>query len=122
MTTKRNREYIPKSIINQLLINQNNKCANNPDNPALNLSDYNCCLWILYDGDFDEAGFEIDHIDEHCISADNTIENIQLLCPNCHSVKTKKFMHNKRDFTTREMASGRQYMDIDIPIKKKRKI
>ncbi len=120
MTTKRKREHIPKSVINQILSNQNNKCANNPDKPALNLSDYNCCLWILYDGDFDSAGYEIDHIDEHCISTNNHILNIQLLCPNCHSVKTKKFMHNKRDFTTTEMASGRQHMDIDISIKKRK--
>ena len=88
---------------------------------VLELQNYKCLLWICYDGTFDGAGYDFDHIDEFSKTQDNSIYNIQALCPNCHSVKTKKFMHNKRDFTTTEMASGRQHMDIDLPIKKKRK-
>ena len=114
------RKYIPVAIERQLVFNQDNKCANSVDKPALNLADYTCGLWILYNGYFDNAGYEIDHINERCITGNDSIENLQLLCPNCHSVKSKKFAHNKNKFTTSEMADGRQFMDIDN--KKKRKI
>lgn len=45
-------------------------------------------------GIFNEAGYEIDHIKEFSISHDNSEENLQALCPICHSFKTKKFMNN----------------------------
>ena len=63
------------------------------------LETYQCPLWSKNTNDnpgcFDEAGFELDHIDELSINGDNTIENFQALCKSCHSVKTKKFMMKK---------------------------
>jgi hypothetical protein len=48
------------------------------------------------------------------------------LCPNCHSVKTRRFMKNKRTFTSTELDEGAALMEIDDPvsdkINKKRKL
>ena len=120
MESKPKSRYISAKVKEEVLIRQNYKCANNPDQPALNLYDYKCLVWFCYDGTFDESGYDFDHIDEHCITIDNTILNIQALCPNCHRVKTKKFMNQKQDFTTSQLAIGQQHMDIDEN-KKKRK-
>ena len=45
-------------------------------------------------GCFDESGYEIDHIVEHSITNDDSLNNLQALCKMCHSVKTKRFMIN----------------------------
>lgn len=111
MEEKPNR-YISISTKKHILARQYNKCANNPYSPALNLQDYQCLLWKYQDGTFDASGFQFDHIDEYSVSANNDINNIQALCPNCHAVKTKKFMKNKKLFTTSEMNDGRALMDI----------
>ena len=34
--------------------------------------------------------FEIDHIIPWCVSQDSSIENLQVLCPTCHTMKTRK--------------------------------
>ena len=86
----------------------------------INLHDYKCLVWFCYDGTFDESGYDFDHIDEHCINGDNTISNIQALCPNCHRVKTKRFMKQKQDFTTSQLAIGQQHMDTDEKPKKRK--
>jgi hypothetical protein len=112
--------YINEKTKKLVLEFQNYKCANNPSLPAINLGDYKCLLWICYDGNFDESGYDFDHIEEHCRTNDNSIGNIQALCPNCHRVKTKKFMKNKQLFTTIEMANGQQLMEIDKPLKKRK--
>jgi 5-methylcytosine-specific restriction endonuclease McrA len=116
------RKYISDLKKKIVLERQNNKCANNPDKPALNLENYNCLLWICYDGDFDDAGCQFDHINEFSISKDNSLPNIQALCPNCHSVKSKKCANNKFMFTTTELAKGRELMKIDKPAKKRKLI
>lgn len=121
MESKQKSRYITVEDRKQVLIRQDYKCANAPHNPALNLDDYKCLLWICYDGSFDESGYDFDHIKEHCLSTDNSFENIQALCPNCHRVKTKKFMKQKQHFTTIQLANGQQFMDIDINQPKKRK-
>jgi len=118
MNTK--SRYINEKTKKLVLEYQNYKCANSPLSPAINLNDYKCLLWICYDGTFDDAGYDFDHIEEHSHTNDNSIDNIQALCPNCHRVKTKKFMKNKQQFTTLEMANGQQLMDIDKPIKKRK--
>ena len=118
-STKKSR-YITEKVKKSVLEFQNYKCANNSIHPALNLHDYKCLLWICYDGTFDDSGFDFDHIDEHSITNDNSINNIQALCPNCHRVKTKKFMKNKKHFTSTQMAEGKELMDVDKPIKKRK--
>lgn len=36
------------------------------------------------------ASYQIDHIVPHCISKDDSYENLVALCPNCHANKTQK--------------------------------
>ena len=118
-----------KKIINEILEKQNNKCANTPNNDSINLKGYDCLLWITNFGYFDESGYDIDHIVEHCFEKDDTKENLQALCPNCHSVKTKRFMKQTKPtdmprYNSVDLHQGRAYMDIvnDKQASKKRKI
>jgi heterodisulfide reductase subunit B len=96
--------YISNKVKREVLENQNYKCAR--------IKDYNCLLWVCYNGEFDEAGYQFDHYEEFCITGDNSSRNIQALCPNCHAVKTKRFMNNKKLFTSRELDNGSGLMDI----------
>ena len=75
------------------------KCANEPGSNLKGLENYQCPLWekadIRIKGNFDESGYEIDHINEHCLTKDDNQDNLQALCKMCHSVKTKRFMMKK---------------------------
>jgi 5-methylcytosine-specific restriction endonuclease McrA len=106
--------YISQKIKQNVLQRQEYKCAK--------IKDYRCLLWICNNGIFDEAGYEFDHIEEYSITKNNLEDNIQALCPNCHTVKTKRFLKNKNIFTTIELDNGAGLMDIDIYSNKKRKI
>ena len=109
---------IKETIINR----QNNKCANSPFNPAINLADYKCPFWICNNGYVDESGFDIDHIEEFSITYNNELNNLQALCKCCHSIKTKKFMKTyKSGLTSYDLYTGMMPMDIDKLIIKKRK-
>lgn len=121
------RKYIRKSLNNSekalLLDNQDNKCANSPYNPSKNLGTYKCPMWILYNGNFDESHYQFDHIDELCLTSNNNIDNFQVLCTSCHIVKTRRFMTNKKKYTTTELDRGCARMEVDDceQTKKKRK-
>lgn len=70
-------------------------CANQPLSKLKYLEDYECPLWSSNNGkfgNFDESGYEIDHIIEHSITTNDCENNLQALCKSCHSVKTKKFL------------------------------
>ena len=105
-----NKRYISVKIKNEVLINQNGKCANNT---FINLHGYKCLLWKYQNGNFDEAGCQYDHINEFSLTNCNDKNNIQALCPSCHSVKTRVFMNNKRQFLSKEIIDGKCIMDID---------
>jgi hypothetical protein len=110
--------YIKKEYKNELFTYM--KCSNYPGSNFV--TNYNCPMWLLYNGEFDECGFEIDHIDEHSITGNNELENLQLLCIPCHKVKTKIFMKNKCKFTSTEIREGACLMDICKESGKKRKV
>ena len=116
------RKTITQKIKDIIIIRQNSKCANTPYNPAINLFDYKCPFWQYNNGYFDESGFDIDHIEEFSITHNNELENLQALCHNCHSVKTKKFMKYKGNITSYDISRGVRPMEIDKPIIKKRKL
>lgn len=81
------------------------KCANRPNINLKGLEGYECNLWKLNDenkGSFDESGYEIDHINEHCKTGDDSEENLQALCKSCHLVKTKRFLSNYK-FTLKQI-------------------
>jgi len=71
------------------------RCANKPDITLYNLENYNCPMWLLYNGSFDESGYDIDHIIEFSISQNNMEDNLQALCVSCHRVKTRNFTGRK---------------------------
>ena len=61
-----------------------------------------------------KSGYVIHHINEYNLSGDNTINNIQALCPNCYAVKVNRFNKQKQHFTTSQLAIGMQYMDTSL--------
>lgn len=80
---------------------QTYKCENSPTNKYSMLNDYKCPLWLREgDGSFDEAGYEIDHIMEFCLSKNCNQDNLQALCMSCHTVKTKRFNIIRRKINT----------------------
>lgn len=103
--------HISVNIRNKLFELYNYKCANKPNSNVI--QNYDCPMWKLYNGDFDESGFEIDHINEFSHTFDNKLSNLQILCICCHKVKTKKFLKNKSLFTTSEIYNGCGIMDIE---------
>ena len=98
-TTNDNKIIIKKRSVSEALKKQiagkqKYKCANKPNSNLKNLEDYICPFWNKQDdsGCFDESGYEIDHIEEHCINGNDSPENLQALCKCCHIVKTKRFL------------------------------
>lgn len=62
-------------------------------------------------GNTGETYFEADHIVPHCVTGNNDLTNMQLLCPNCHTMKTKRemrYLHTSGFFRERA-TSGREY-------------
>lgn len=92
--SKNKRKYLNKSEEKLILGKQNFQCANKINNQIRGLENYDCPLWNKLDcpGNFDESGWEFDHIVELAISNDNSIENFQALCKSCHTTKTKRFV------------------------------
>ena len=115
-----NRKPIPAKVKNEL-INLRKQCANNPSDQAPGCSSYYCPLWgSMRNGFFDESGFQIDHIVEVKHGGTNDISNLQLLCPCCHAVKTKRCARQKWDFTSPEIDFGRAYMETSDRKKRRR--
>lgn len=87
------RRSFSKRTIDRCMERQQHKCANDPNNTDPWFKDYKCLLYIRNDveekdqGLFDGASYQCDHKDGN--RSNNTYENCQLLCPNCHAVKTK---------------------------------
>ena len=118
------RINISNKVKQDILNRQSNKCANNPDNNAVGVKGYCCPMWLLYDGVFDEAAYDIDHIIEHSDKGTNHINNLQALCPSCHRVKTNRYVSQKKPkympkLNSLEMHEGIAYMDIEDVNKKK---
>lgn len=100
MSQRKLSEAVKKKIAGKQFF----KCANSPNAQLNGLTNYSCPLWINPDikfkGNFDEAGYEIDHIVEYSLTQDDSENNLQALCRMCHMVKTKRFLTNpKKDVT-----------------------
>jgi 5-methylcytosine-specific restriction endonuclease McrA len=86
--------YISDSTKKSIVGRQHYQCANKPDSKIIGIDGYSCPLWLKntsIKGNFDESGYEIDHIKEFSTGGSNTINNLQALCKCCHAVKTKRF-------------------------------
>jgi 5-methylcytosine-specific restriction endonuclease McrA len=101
-TTRKISEKVKKEILKR----QENKCANKD-----NINGYKCLLWKYEGGNFDSAKYEFDHIEEYSLTQNNSVNNIQALCPNCHAVKTKMFIKNKGLFSSIEISKGMCLME-----------
>jgi hypothetical protein len=110
------RKTISASVRDELL--RNVQCANMPGAFAPGCKGYVCPLWVSNRGFFDESGYEIDHIVEVVHGGGNNIDNLQLLCACCHTVKTKRCARQKWEFTSSEIDEGRSFMDQDRPVKR----
>jgi 5-methylcytosine-specific restriction endonuclease McrA len=97
------------------------RCDNSPHNPAIGCKGYICPLWKCNGGLFDESGKEIDHITEVSLGGNNELSNLQVLCPSCHSVKTKRCAQQKWDFNSTEIEAGMAHMEYDRPPKKRKR-
>lgn len=88
---------IPSKLRSKIVGKQRYRCNNRPGVELRNLKNFECKLWKdeEYLGSFDENGYEIDHIVEYVLTQDDSEENLQALCVNCHREKTKRFMKQR---------------------------
>jgi 5-methylcytosine-specific restriction endonuclease McrA len=107
-----NRRVIPAAIRHELMSRKT--CANVPGNFAPGCRNYICPMWKSNGGYFDESGFQIDHIVEVTHGGSNDITNLQVLCPSCHAVKTKRCAAQSWEFTSDEIDIGRAKMEIGL--------
>lgn len=117
---------VSETIKKRVAGRQRYKCANKPDMIISGLEGYKCLLWqpseSIYQGSFDEAGYEIDHIKEFSLTYDNAESNLQALCVACHNVKTRRFLSlNPKSSLTRKFII-RCRDDEKINIYKKRSL
>jgi len=110
------RKTINTSIRKELL--SRITCANNPLSPATGCKGYICPLWKCDNGLFDESGKEIDHIIEVTLGGTNDINNLQVLCPCCHSVKTKRCTKQKWEFNRDKIDNNHAHIEIENLIKR----
>lgn len=103
---KRASRVITDKVKKQILEQQEYRCGN-----KYGINGYKCLLWKYENGYFDESKYEFDHIEEYCLTHNNSINNLQALCPNCHAVKTKLFMKNKGLFSSIEISQGMSLME-----------
>ena len=112
---KEYRKILSNKQKNYLLDKQENKCANILNSGNVkdeNHQIYNCLLWEYRNGLFDKSKYQADHINEFNISKDNSIDNFQLLCSNCHSVKTQRVRKNGNfKLTTEDLDNGQRVMN-----------
>jgi 5-methylcytosine-specific restriction endonuclease McrA len=116
MSTK--RKTLKVNVREQLLAKT--QCANAPLVPAPGCIGYRCPIWLSNYGYFDESGKEIDHIVEVKHGGTNELSNLQVLCPCCHSVKTKRCAKQKWDFNSLEIEYGKAHMETETVPKRKR--
>ena len=99
------KRKVTESVKKSVAAKQRYKCATIPD--------FDCPLWKVGDGTFDESGYEIDHVHEHSMSHDDGPANLQALCLSCHRVKTKRFMQQqpKKPRSAAQQAALRKAQD-----------
>lgn len=105
---------ITESLKKDIAAKQSFKCK-------ASVNDYQCPLFFNgRDGTFDEAGYEIDHIQEFSIEQNENEINLQALCLMCHRVKTKRFNRinkTKKEPTVKKAPTVKKEKDIyDINI------
>ena len=132
------RKNISDQIKSELLGRQFNCCNNRPGNndSSFNIPGtgrkYLCPLWKLSvpeQGLFDESGYDADHIHEHSHGGTDDISNLQLLCPCCHSYKTKLLVRQpmidgqRCSLTSQQRGEGGASMEeLERPVQKGKRV
>ncbi|AYV78250.1 MAG: hypothetical protein Edafosvirus7_42, partial [Edafosvirus sp.] len=86
-----------------VVASQDFKCNNKPGKNLYRLNNFLCPRWKYDNGNFSEVGnqgdyiIKLDYIIERSIGGSDDIENLQVLCPDCYSVKTNNFMKLSKD-------------------------
>jgi 5-methylcytosine-specific restriction endonuclease McrA len=79
---QKKRKAIPRYIKDELLLKQNNSCA---------------LCYEKFKTTYDNINFyQVDHIIPHCETEDDSIENLQILCSYCHTIKTVREIRARR--------------------------
>lgn len=88
------RKAIPSYIKDELLIKQDNSCS---------------LCYKKFKTTYDNINFyEIDHIIPYCETKDDRIENLQILCFECHKIKTVREIRNRRKMTSEDEIKTRR--------------
>jgi hypothetical protein len=74
----------------QLLCQQKYKCANQIDSKS-EICDYKCPYTFPEYKGLQNLPHHIDHKGKWSKTKDNSLDNKQILCPHCHTIKTKRF-------------------------------
>jgi hypothetical protein len=93
--TVRKKRTVTAATKRSIAGRQFNQCANAPDQKYPRLEAYPCPLWAKTGqtrGNFDESGYEVDHVEEHCLTQNDDESNLRALCKMCHAVRTKRFL------------------------------
>ena len=121
---KTKRKNFTKKTINETGFKQKWKCANVEGKAAGMINTFFICPIKDFDLPIfdDKYIHEADHKEEASEGGSNNLDNCQLLCHICHSVKTKFMSKRKKYFTTEQVDKHNSGpMDIEPSIKKKRK-
>jgi hypothetical protein len=94
--TKRKERKVSEALKKRVAGLQYFKCANKPESKLTGFTDYKCPCWSReeHKGSFDASGYDIDHKEEHSLTANDSESNLQALCKMCHQYKTNGFMIN----------------------------
>jgi hypothetical protein len=94
--TKKKERKVSEALKKRVAGLQYFKCANRPENKLHGFDNYKCPCWAReeHKGSFDASGYDIDHKEEHCLTGNDSPENLQALCKMCHQFKTSGFMIN----------------------------
>ena len=90
-----NRKKISKSVKKQLFARQFNGyiCSNFPGSPLNKVVGFHCNSYNMFGYEFfgltKKGMLEIEHLNPHNETGDDTINNLHLLCANCHCIKSK---------------------------------
>lgn len=90
--SKKISRYVSNTIKKNIMKKQKETCANSPKAILRFIGDFKCPRWEESNGSFILTNYKLNHIVELSTGGTNDESNLQYLCLDCHSVKTKNFI------------------------------